>query len=125
MIRNGSNHIGDWLQTYFKHDVVAVVDGADQIKSIHSRATPDPAAADVRLEIATSLNLLRGRLAALPAGTLDVLATQNPRQPGPTTALIQHFLGRPAIVAAVAVGSGDQIAFRQRPGADRIRHQIH
>ena len=103
------NHIGDWLQTYFKHDVVAIVDGADQIKYIHSRATPDPAAADVRLEIATSLNLLRGRLAALPAGTLDVLATQNPRQPGKMTALIQHFLGRPAIVAAVAVGTGDEL----------------
>jgi diguanylate cyclase len=102
-------HIGDWLQTYFKLDAVAVVDGADQIKFIQSRSAPEPAVADVRLGIATSLDLLRGRLAALPAGTLDVLATQNPRQPGPTTSLIQHFLGRPAIVAAVAVGNEDQL----------------
>ena len=102
-------HIGDWLQTYFKLDAVAVVDGEDQIKFIQSRVAPEPTAADLRLDIATSLNLLRGRLAALPAGTLDVLATQDPRQPGPTTALIQHFLGRPAIVAAVAVGSSDDV----------------
>jgi diguanylate cyclase (GGDEF)-like protein len=102
-----ARRVGAWLQTYFKHDVVAVVDGADQVKFIRARAAPDPAAADIRSDIATSLNLLRGRLAALPDGTLDVLATQNPRQPGPSTALIQHFLGRPAIVAAVAVGSGD------------------
>ncbi len=100
-----AEHVGDWLQTYFNHDVVAVVDGTDQLKFISSRSTLTPAGADIRTDIATSLSLLRGHLTALPAGTLDVLATQNPQHPGPTTALIQHFLGRPAIIAAVAVGS--------------------
>ena len=101
--------IGAWLPTFFDHDVVVVVDGADQIKYKLFRSPADPAVADLRAQLAPSLDLLRGRLAAIPSRTIAVLA-QNPRKPGRRTALIQQFAGRPAIVAAVAVGTEADLA---------------
>jgi diguanylate cyclase len=105
-----AQRVGNWLQTYFAHDVVAVVDGSDQIKFLRFRAAADVPAARVRADLAPGIDLLRGRLAALPAGTLDVLGEQNPLRPGRHTALIQNFLGRPAIVAAVAVGTSAELS---------------
>ena len=98
-------HVGDWLQTYFGHDVVIVVDGSDQIKYERFRGAAVAPPVDVRADLAASLDLLRGRLSALPSRTLAVLAGQNPQKPGRRTALVQRFLNRPAIVAAVAVGT--------------------
>jgi diguanylate cyclase len=101
-----AQHLGNWLHDYFKHDVIAVVDGSDQLKYASFRDTGSNAsAADLRADLSISLDLLRGRLTALPSRTLDVLAGQSPLRPGRRTALVQRFLGRPAIVTAVAVGS--------------------
>jgi diguanylate cyclase len=100
-----TQRVGDWLQTYFTADAVVVVDGADQIKFIRLRDTAGVPETDIRADLAASLDLLRGRLTALPRGTLDVLPGQNPLHPGRQAALVQHFLGHPAIVAAVAVGT--------------------
>ncbi len=105
-----AQHVGNWLETCFGHDGVAVVDGSDQFKFMRFRAAPDAASARVRADLAPSLDLLRGRLTALPGGTLDVLGGQSPQRPGRRTALIQHFLGRPAIVAAVAVGTAADLS---------------
>ena len=78
--------------------------------STSSSARPAiPPVADLRAQLAPSLDLLRGRLAAIPSRTVAVLA-QNPRKPGRRTALIQQFAGRPAIVAAVAVGTEADLA---------------
>jgi diguanylate cyclase len=101
--------IGAWLSTFFDHDVVVVVDGSDQINYKLFRSPGDPGAIDLRAQLAPSLDLLRGRLAAMPSGTIAVLA-QNPRKPGRRTALIQHFAGRAPIVAAVAVGTDADLA---------------
>ena len=103
-------HVGIWLQTYFAHDAVVVLDGADRIKYTRLRATGGEASLDMRQDLAASLDLLRGRLHALPDRALDVIAGQNPKEPGRRTALLQRFLGRPAIVAAVAVGSEADVA---------------
>ena len=100
-----AQHVGNWLQTYFGHDVVAIVDGSDELKFLRFRAAPDAPSAPARADLAASLDLLRGRLAVPPDGTLDVFGGQNQPRPGRRSALIQHFLGRPAIVAAVAVGT--------------------
>ena len=43
-----ARHLGAWLQTYFKHDVVLVVDGDDQVNFVSSDAEPDAAADAVR-----------------------------------------------------------------------------
>ena len=103
-------HVGIWLQTYFAHDIVVVLDGADRIKYTRLRATGGEAALDMRRDLTPSLDLLRGRLRALPDRALDVVARQDPKEPGRRIALLQRFLDRPAIVAAVAVGSEADLA---------------
>jgi len=100
---------GDWLQTYFGHDIVAVVDGTDQLKFVHFRTAANVSADDLRTALAPVLDLLRGRLRELPAQTLDLIADQTPQMPGRRTVLVQSFLNRPAIVAAVAVGSDAEL----------------
>jgi diguanylate cyclase (GGDEF)-like protein len=100
-------HVGKWLQTFYGHDVVLIVDGSDQVKYTLFRTAADAHAIDAHADLAASLDLLRGRVSTLPSRTLTVIAPQNPLQPGRRTALVQRFLDRPAIVAAVAVGTGD------------------
>jgi diguanylate cyclase len=95
----------EWLGTFFKHDVVAVVDASDQITYASFLAATDGPPIDVRANVADVLNLLRGRDSELPTHALSVIPTQDPLHPGRTTAFIQRFQNRPAIVAAVAVGS--------------------
>jgi diguanylate cyclase (GGDEF)-like protein len=97
--------IGGWLQTFFKHDVVVVVDGSDQITSTSFRGAPEASPAEVRASIAQAVDLLRGRANTLPSHALAVMPTQDPVHPGRATALIQRFQNRPAIVAAVAIGT--------------------
>jgi diguanylate cyclase (GGDEF)-like protein len=102
--------VGKWLQTFFKHDVVVLVDGSDQITYTSSRAAPETLSADLRTNIAQVLDLLRGRASTLPSHALTVTPAQNPSHPGRAAALIQLFQGRPAIVAAVAVGNNDDLS---------------
>ena len=97
--------VGDWLQTFFKHDVVVIVDGSDQVKYTSFRAGPEMPPADVRANIARAVDLLRGQANTLPSHALAVMPMQDPLHPGRATALIQRFQNRPAIVAAVAVGT--------------------
>jgi diguanylate cyclase (GGDEF)-like protein len=101
--------IGKWLQAFFDHDLVVVVDGFDQVEYARSRSAGGPGAIDLPMKLA-SLDLLRGRLSALPSRTISVIAKQDPLKPGRSTALIQRFMDRPAIVAAVAVGSDSDLA---------------
>jgi diguanylate cyclase len=100
-----AQHLGIWLQTYFNQDVVVLVDGSDQIKYMRFRTAPDAVPADVRAGIAPSLNLLRGRINTLPSRTVALVAGENALRPGRRIALLQRFMDRPAIVAAVAVGN--------------------
>jgi diguanylate cyclase len=53
---------------------------------------------------------LRGRLTAIPSHAIAVIRDQDVEKPGRSTALIQLFAGKPAVVAAVAVGSDAEIA---------------
>ncbi len=102
--------VGKWLQTFFRDDLVVVVDGLDQVKYALAGPAVDSRPIDLRADFASSLDLLRGRLSALPGRTLPVIATQDPAKPGRRTALIQRVTNRPAIVAAVAVGSDADLA---------------
>jgi diguanylate cyclase (GGDEF)-like protein len=98
-------HVGNWLPTYFAHDVVVVLDGADRITYMRLRATGGEATGDIERDLAASVDLLRGRLHALPDRALEVAGGKIPQEPGRRAALLQSFLDHPAIVAAVAVGS--------------------
>jgi diguanylate cyclase (GGDEF)-like protein len=100
--------IGNWLSG-FHEDAIVVVGADDQIK--YSRATDSVVtAAEVRAAFAPGLDLLRGRLSALPAGAVPVIAGQDPAKPGRSTALVENFLDKPAIVVAAAVGSDADLA---------------
>jgi len=100
----------EWLIDYYNEDVVAVVDGNDRIKYTLFRAPADAAAVDLGAQIASTLDLLRGRLNAMPEHAVAVIAEQDPAKPGRRTALIQRFMDRPAIVGAVAVGTETDLA---------------
>ncbi len=100
----------EWMETYFGLDVVAIADGQDHIKYALFHAANDAGEDGIRAEIAPSLDLLRGRLKARPGDAVPIIASQDPAKPGRSTALLQQFLDRPAIVAAVAVGSDSDLA---------------
>ena len=102
-------NIGAPLTTIFDYDVAVVVDGSDQIKYKLFQSPGDPGVTDLRAQLAPTIDLLRGRLNAAPPRTIPILQ-QNPRKPGRRTALIQQFAGRPAIVAALAVGTDADLA---------------
>ncbi|MGA8494405.1 MAG: bifunctional diguanylate cyclase/phosphodiesterase [Xanthobacteraceae bacterium] len=94
-----------WLIDFYNEDIVAVVDSNDRITYSLYRAPADAAVVDLDAQIAATLDLLRGRLDAVPKHTVAVIAKQDPAKPGRSTALIQRFMDRPAIVGAVAVGT--------------------
>jgi diguanylate cyclase len=101
--------VGQWLESYFDHDFVVVVDGTDRIKYARARTLGDLQATPFNAELAPSLDLLRKRLGAPLNGVLPTAAAEQPR-PGHAVVLIQRFMDKPAIVAAVAVGSDSELA---------------
>ena len=94
-----------WLIDFYNEDIVAIVDGSDRITYTLFRAPSEATAVDLDAQIAATLDLLRGRLDAVPEHTVAVVAKQDPAKPGRRAALIQRFMDRPAIVGAVAVGT--------------------
>jgi diguanylate cyclase (GGDEF)-like protein len=110
--------IGQWLAK-FNFGVVAIVDADDHVEYAHSGAAADAAASDLATDLAASdlaaglapsIELLRGRLSAMPAHAVSLLDGQDPANPGRSTVAVQNFLGRPALVAAVAIGSDADLA---------------
>jgi diguanylate cyclase len=103
------HHVGQWLQTYFNDDFAVVVDGSDRIKYASSRSAGDRRASGLNMELAASLEYLRAarHLQMVGAVALPALDVQ---RAGRSAALIQQFMGKPAIVAAVAVGSAGDLA---------------
>jgi diguanylate cyclase len=101
-------NLGEWFQTYFRDDLVAVVDGSDQIKYVRGAAGVDTGG--LPRELAPSLALLRGRGDIRLGRAVHVLAAPDFLKPGRFAALVQRFMDKPAIVAAVAVGSDSDLA---------------
>jgi diguanylate cyclase (GGDEF)-like protein len=104
------SRVGKWLETFFDHDLVLVVDGTDQIDYARSRVSGDLGTIDLPIGLKPVLDLLRGRLGGPPSRALPVLAAEVPQKDGRSAALIENFLDRPAIVAAVSVGFADELA---------------
>ena len=101
--------VGNWLESYFDDDLVAVVDAADQVEYSRSRSAAAPGAIKWPVELAAMLDLLRGRTGAALSHAVPIV-TPDTTRPSRFAALIQRFTERPAIVAAVAVGSDDDFA---------------
>jgi diguanylate cyclase len=102
--------VGNWLETYFDLDLVAVVDAADKVEYARSRSSDTTGTINWPLELAAVLELLRGRAEATLSGVVPVIAAPDQVRPSRIATLIERFTGRPAIVAAVVVGSDDELA---------------
>ena len=63
-----------WLIDFYNEDLVAIIDGNDRIKYTLFRAPSDAASADLGAQIASTLDLLRGRLNAVPEHAVAVIA---------------------------------------------------
>ena len=103
--------VGQWLQTYFDHDVVVVVDGSDRVEYARSGSAGDSDAAGLHKELAASLDLLRRRISTPLSRAISVSVVPDLLRPDGFAALIERFRDRPAIVAAVAVGSDSDLAY--------------
>jgi len=113
------HRVGNWLQTFFDHDLVVVVDAFDRVEYARSGSGEAPDAVDWPMEFATILDLMRGRHSGPLRRAVPVVAAHDPLRPGRFAALIQRVRNRPAIVAAVAVGSAGDLA-AGNPGAPII-----
>ena len=100
--------IGQWLAK-FHFSVVAIADADDHIEYAHADAA-NIAASDLAAALAPGIKLLRGRLAAMPANLVLLPDHDNPAAPGRRTVFVQDFFGKPAFVAAVAIGSDADLA---------------
>ena len=102
--------LGNWLEAFFDHDLILVVDGSDRVEFARSRASGDLGTIELPAPLTAVVNLMRGRLDAMPATALSVMGSHNPHKPGRATGWIEQVLDKPAIVAAVAVGSDSDLA---------------
>ena len=95
--------VGQWLERFYYADIVVVLGADDRTEYFRSRTADDAIPADLAAELAPTLDLLRGRLFSQPRSTV-VVTPQDLSRPSKAVALIQRFVGQPAIVAAVAIG---------------------
>jgi len=102
-------YVGMRLQSFFEHDFVFVADPSDRFlyASVGHRSVDPNWLNTVTPDVRPVLDQLRGRGGA----SAPIAATEPPRKLALHGALrLQSFLGRPAIVAAVAVSSPDDMA---------------
>jgi diguanylate cyclase len=102
--------VGRWLETYFDHDLVVVVDADDHVEYARSRIQGDLDAKVPEGEFAAGIDQLRRKLADLPSGVMRISAGKDAPPAGRSAVLLQHFMGKPAFVGAVAVGDDDDLA---------------
>jgi len=102
--------VGRWLETYFNHDLVVVVDGSDRIEYARSLSQGDLVANVPASELAPSIAFLRRRLPDQSGGIMRVVTPTDPPASGRAAVLIQRFMAKPAFVAAVAVGDDADLA---------------
>jgi sensor domain CHASE-containing protein len=96
--------VGQWLQNFYSNDAVVVFGADDHVEYARSQIATELASVDQRGELAAIVSLLRGRLSGLPANTVPVIVPADLSKPGRSAAVIARFSGKPAVIAAVAVG---------------------
>jgi diguanylate cyclase (GGDEF)-like protein len=102
-------HLGQWLQNFYDSDIVVISGGDDQILYARSKVAGAAASDDLRSDLRPVLDLLRGRLTAMPAGVVPVVAPTELGKPAAGTAVIQRLLDKPAVVAAAVVGDRSEL----------------
>ncbi|HWF94658.1 MAG TPA: EAL domain-containing protein [Xanthobacteraceae bacterium] len=99
--------VGLRLQSFFDHDFVFVTDPSDHLlyASLGRRSVDPNWFNSVQSELQPVLDAMRGGVDPGEGVVIDVTGLGTHR-----AALLQSFLGRPAIVGAVAVANGDEAA---------------
>jgi diguanylate cyclase (GGDEF)-like protein len=95
--------VGQWLETFYNADIVAVLGIGDQTEYFRSRIAGEGAPADLAAGLAPTIDILRGRLSGQPR-RIVLVSPHDLSKPTKAVAVIQNFLGQTAIVAAVVVG---------------------
>jgi diguanylate cyclase (GGDEF)-like protein len=111
-------YVGQRLQSYFDHHFVFVADPSDRLlyATLGSGRVDPNWFNSVRADLNPALDQLRGR-SNPTAGSALAGANQPPAGPqSQRITRIQTFLGRPAILGAVAIASSDDLA---RNGAEK------
>jgi diguanylate cyclase (GGDEF)-like protein len=103
-------HLGRWLENFFDHDLIVVVDASDRIEYARSRAGDDIASMPLPRALIAIRDFVRGRTDAAPARALPVVAPQDAGKPSRSAGWIEQVTGKPAIVMAVAIGSEKELA---------------
>ena len=101
--------LGLWLETYFDHDYVFIFDGSDKpiYEQLGRRATEASWFAQALPDLAPVLNYMHGRDPALHGALRLNEPNVTEDGPHPQAAVIRNILGRPAVIAAAAVGLAD------------------
>ncbi|MBV9556737.1 MAG: EAL domain-containing protein, partial [Pseudolabrys sp.] len=96
--------IGLWLQNFFEHDYVAVLDGGNRVlySAFENHAASPARFEALRPEIDPLIRTLRGENVQLQ-GAVEVEMPSLSNGASAQAALIQSLMGRPAIVAGVTV----------------------
>lgn len=101
------SNVGLWLKNFFDHDFVFVADSrSNLVYALLGRASVDPRWFNSILpELAPTVDYVRGRAGANPDRAIRISESANTTDQIATTrvALVQQFLGRPAVVAAVLI----------------------
>jgi diguanylate cyclase (GGDEF)-like protein len=103
--------VGNWLETHFDHDYVFIFDRDDDLiySLLGSHASDAKWMASARGDFASVLEYMRGRDATLHGAIRLNKPSLTEGGAHPQSAVIRRVMGKPAIIAAVAVGPFDGI----------------
>jgi sensor domain CHASE-containing protein len=101
-----ARRVGVWLQSFFEHDYVIVLDGEDQplYAIAGDQAMSAAALAAIKPQLAPLIDYMRGRALSLDGGLRVGQATPTEGGAHPQAAVITRLLNLPAVIAAAAVG---------------------
>ena len=105
-------YVGQRLQSYFDHHFVFVADPNDRFlyATLGNRRVDPNWFNSVRNDLNPALDQLRGRGNSSTAGSTLAGAHQPPIAQSQRITRLQTFLGRPAILVAIAIASSDDLA---------------
>ena len=99
--------VGLWLETFFEHQFVFVIDEADRfIYSLFDHDIFDQDQVEsIQSDLMPLLDFFRGRAAEMPSSVMTILASDHATElgHGKRAALVQKLLGRPAVIAATEI----------------------
>ncbi len=103
------NRVGAWLENYFDHDYVFIIDATDRLTySLAGRTQIQSNKFEMaQAELGPLLDYVRGRGGIDPNHVIHIERTEPnvPVDRSQPTSLVQSFAGRPAIVSAAPIGA--------------------